>query len=166
VAPGERSIQGKLTNQKSVTDIFPGAVPIYFSAEVELKVQHTARIIVAGESTSHFYLDTRLMSAQAAGPPTEADLQPIFMIVSGGGADQTTVDAMQSGIIQNQNRFTYWTNFDTGGSAFFIDYVTALIYLAGIGLLVAGIIGLVGAEPEGLAAAMAREDESGEDGEE
>ena len=166
VAPGERSIQGKLTNQKSVTDIFPGAVPIYFSADVELKVQRTARIIVAGESTSHFYLDTRLMSAQAAGPPSEADLQPIFMIVSGGGADQDTVDAMQSGIIQNQNRFTYWTNFDTGGSAFFIDYVTALIYLAGLGLLVVGIIGLVGAEPDGLAAAMGREDESGEDGEE
>jgi hypothetical protein len=149
LAPGERSIQAKLTNQQSVTDIFPGTVPIYFSADVELKVQHTARIIVAGESTSHFYLDTRFMSEQAASPPTEADLQPLFMIVTGGGADQETVDAMSSGIIQNQNRMTYWTNFDTGPSGFFIDYVTALIYLAGIGLLGAGIIGIARAGPEG-----------------
>ena len=166
VAPGERSIQAKLTNQNSVTDIFPGAVPIYFSADVELKVQHTARIIVAGESTSHFYLDTRFMSEQAASPPTESDLQPIFMIVTGGGADQATVDSMQSGIIQNQDRFTYWTNFDTGKSGFFIDYITLLIYLAGFGLMAVGIVGLFSKKPDGLGTFEDSTDEQSADGEE
>lgn len=153
LAPGERSIQAKLTGQNSAIDIFPGAVPIYFSADVELKVESTARIIVAGESASRFHLDTRLMHEQAASPPTEDDLQTIFMIESGGGADQETVDQMQSGIIDNQKRFTYWTNFDTGSSAFFIDQITLFIYLAGIALLVVGLTGLGrgGTPPLGVA---------------
>ena len=80
VAPGDRSIQAKLTNQQSLVDIFPGAVPIYFAADVELKVQHDSRIIVSGESTSYFHLDTRTMYEQAESPPKESDLQPVFKI--------------------------------------------------------------------------------------
>ncbi len=143
VAPGERSIQAKLTNQQSLVDIFPGAVPIYFAADVELKVQPDARIIISGESTSYFYLDTRFMSEQATSPPTESDLQPVFKIETGGGADQDTVDQMQSGIIDNQKQLTYWTNFDTDASSFFIDQITLVIYLAAIGTLIFGLVGMV-----------------------
>ncbi len=141
VAPGDRSIQAKLTNQQSLVDIFPGAVPIYFAADVELKVQHDSRIIVSGESTSYFHLDTRTMYEQAESPPKESDLQPVFKIETNAGADQDTVDQMQSGIIDNQKQLTYWTNFDTGASSFFIDQITALFYLVSIGLLITGIIG-------------------------
>ena len=143
IAPGDRLIQAKLTNQKSLVDIFPGAVPIYFSADVELKVQHDARIIVSGESTSYIYIDTRFMSEQAESPPTESDLQPVFKIETGAGADQDTVDQMQSGIIDNQKQLTYWTNFDTGASAFFIDQVTVLIYFVSMLLLITGCVGLI-----------------------
>ncbi len=137
----ERNIQAKLTNQLSVIDIFPGAVPIYFGAEVELKVQPTARIIVAGESTSRFLLDTRSMAEQAQTGPSDDDLQVIFKIESGGGADAETVAQMQSGIVDNQKRFTYWTNFDTGASALYIDQLTAVIYLCGFILLSVGVVG-------------------------
>lgn len=141
VEPGERSIQAKLTNQQSIVDIFPGAVPIYFSADVELKVQCTARVIVSGESTSYFYLDTRRMTEQALSPPEIDDLQPVFKIETSGAADQDTVDQMQSGIIDNQKQLTYWTNFDTGASSFFIDQITVLIYFVSMLLIIVGCVG-------------------------
>ena len=150
VEPGERSIQAKLTNQQSIVDIFPGAVPIYFSADVELKVQCTARVIVSGESTSYFYLDTRQMTQQALSAPEIDDLQPVFKIETSGAADQDTVDQMQSGIIDNQKQLTYWTNFDTGASAFFIDQITVLIYFVSMLLMIAGCVGFARVDkPEG-----------------
>ena len=138
----ERLIQGKLINSHSALDIFPGAVPIYFAADVELKVQPTARIIVAGASESYFYIDMRPMNEQAESAPEMSDMQAVFKIESGAGADAETVELMQSGIVDNQKQFTYWTNFDTGGSAFFIDQVTAGIYLGALLLILLGVIGI------------------------
>ena len=139
----ERLIQGKLINSHSALDIFPGAVPIYFAGDVELKVQPTARIIVAGASESYFYIDMRTMDEQASSSPEMNNMQVIFKIESGGGADAETVELMQSGIVDNQKQFTYWTNFDTDGGSFFIDQVTAVIYLAAISFVIMGIIGII-----------------------
>ncbi|MBC8437804.1 MAG: hypothetical protein H8D82_00875 [Euryarchaeota archaeon] len=137
----ERLIQAKLTNSHSALDYFPGAIPIYFGADVEMKVQPTARIIVAGASESYFYIDMRMMHEQAASEPQMSDMQPVFKIESGGGADAETVALMQDGIVANQQQFTYWTNFDTDGSAFFIDQVTASIYAIAMILILVGAAG-------------------------
>jgi hypothetical protein len=139
----ERLIQGKLINSHSALDIFPGAVTIYFAGDVELKVQPTARIIVAGASESYFYIDMRTMDEQASSSPEMNNMQVIFKIESGGGADAETVELMQSQIVDNQKQFTYWTNFDTDGGSFFIDQVTAVIYLAAISFVIMGIIGII-----------------------
>jgi hypothetical protein len=71
------------------------------------------------------------------------NMQVIFKIESGGGADAETVELMQSGIVDNQKQFTYWTNFDTDVGSFFIDQVTAVIYLAAISFVIMGIIGII-----------------------
>ena len=138
----ERLIQGKLINSHSALDIFPGAVPVYFAGDVELKVQPTARIIVAGASESYFYVDLRTMEEQASSAPVMNDMQVIFKIESGAGADAETVELMQSQIVDNQKQLTYWTNFDTDGGSFFIDQVTAIIYLSAIGLVMMGVLGI------------------------
>jgi len=138
----ERLIQGKLINSHSALDIFPGAVPVYFAGDVELKVQPTARIIVAGASESYFYVDLRTMEQQASRTPEMNDMQVIFKIESGAGADAETVELMQSQIVDNQKQLTYWTNFDTDGGSFFIDQVTAAIYLGAIVLVIMGILGI------------------------
>ncbi len=139
----ERLIQGKLINSRSALDIFPGAVPVYFGGDVELKVQPTARIIVAGASESYFYVDLRTMEEQSSRSPEMNEMQVIFKIESGGGADAETVELMQSQIVDNQKQFTYWTNFDTDVDSFYIDQVTALIYLSAIGLVLMGVLGIV-----------------------
>jgi len=138
----ERLIQGKLINSHSALDIFPGAVPIYFAADVELKVQPTARLIVAGASESYFYIDMRPMNEQAESTPEMSDMQAVFKIESGGGATAEDVELMQSGIVDNQKQLTYWTNFDTDGGSFFIDQVTAAIYLGALGWILLGVIGI------------------------
>ena len=145
----ERLIQGKLINSHSALDIFPGAVPIYFGGDVELKVQPTARIIVAGASESYFYIDLRTMEQQASRTPEMNDMQVIFKIESGGGADAETVELMQSQIVDNQKQLTYWTNFDTDGGSFFIDQVTAAIYLGAIVLVIMGILGIARTQNDG-----------------
>ena len=138
----ERLIQAKLTNSHSALDIFPGAIPIYFGADVELKVQPTARVIVAGASESFFYLDLRPMHEQAASEPEVSEMQPVFKIESGGGADAETVAGMQDQIVHNQKQFTYWTNFDTDGGSFYIDQVTATLYLVALILVGMGGVGM------------------------
>ena len=145
----ERLIQGKLINSHSALDIFPGAVPIYFGGDVELNVQPTARIIVAGASESYFYIDLRTMEQQASSAPKMNDMQVIFKIDSGAGADAETVELMQSQIVDNQKQLTYWTNFDTDGGSFFIDQVTAIIYLSAIGLVMMGVLGIARTQNDG-----------------
>jgi len=154
----ERLIQGKLINSKSALDIFPGAVPVYFGGDVELKVQPTARIIVSGSSESYFYVDLRTMEEQSSSTPEISDMQVIFKIESGGGADAETVALMQSQIVDNQNQFTYWTNFDTDGGSFFIDQITAVIYLSAIGLMLMGVLGIIRTGPT-QSPALGSEDE-------
>lgn len=157
----ERLIQAKLTNSHSALDIFPGAIPIYFGADVEMKVQPTARIIVAGASESYFYLDLRPMHEQAASEPEMSDMQPVFKIESGGGADAETVGLMEAGIVDNQKQFTYWTNFDTDGGSFYIDQVTAVLYLVALVLIIIGGLGLVRGGGEGLGMGATSETEEG-----
>ena len=124
-------------------------MPIYFGGDVELKVQPTARIIVAGASESYFYIDLRTMEQQASSAPVMNDMQVIFKIDSGAGADAETVELMQSQIVDNQKQLTYWTNFDTDGGSFFIDQVTAIIYLSAIGLVIMGVLGIARTQNDG-----------------
>jgi hypothetical protein len=129
------SIQAKLINTRTLLDIFPGAVPVYFSGEVNLEVEPTSNLIIKGGSTSRFYLDTREMSVQASTPATLDDLTPIFEIQTSGEAGEENAAEMKSKITHNQQLFTYWTNFDV-----WVDYVTLLIYIVADVAILAGVV--------------------------
>ena len=129
------SIQAKLINTRTLLDIFPGAVPVYFSGEVNLEVEPTSNLIIKGGSTSRFYLDTREMSVQAGTPATLDDLTPIFEIQTSGEAGEENAAEMKSKITHNQQLFTYWTNFDV-----WVDYVTLLIYIVADVAILAGVV--------------------------
>ncbi len=129
------SIQAKLINTRTLLDIFPGAVPVYFSGEVNLEVEPTSNLIIKGGSTSRFYLDSRPMNVQAETPATLDDLTPIFEIQTSGEAGEENAAEMKSGITHNQQLFTYWTNFDV-----WVDYVTLLIYIVADVAILAGVV--------------------------
>ena len=92
------------------------------------------------------------------------DLTPVFEIKSSSTIADDDAETMESAIVQNQDKMTYWTNFDS-----WIDWVTLLFWLGGIGMIAMGMIGAGNAptEDDSLATAAAAEEEAkSEDAEE
>ena len=130
--PTERSVQQKLIDSKTIMDVLPGGLPIYFGSEVTLMTESVTGKIVSGDSKSFFYLDLRGLGAEN---PTMDDLQPVFEINRFAQAEKEDVEFIENSLHANQDPMTYWMNFDTGADAFFIDYITLLFYLGGIILI-------------------------------
>jgi hypothetical protein len=135
--PVTRPIQAKLINSGDLLDATPGALPVYFGSEVEVKVEQLSGAIIAGKSESTFWLDTRLAWEQQT-PPTMDNLQEVFVIKTEAELDDETAETMESQIVTNQDYFTYWTNFDTDSSSYYIDQITAAFYILGLICLLAG----------------------------
>jgi hypothetical protein len=60
------------------------------------------------------------------------DLQAVFMIVSSNAMDAETAQLLKDKVHANQDPMMYWANFDTDGSAFYIDQITAIFYALAI----------------------------------
>ena len=129
--PLTRSIQAKLINSGDLLDAIPGALPVYFGSDVEIKVEQLSGAIIAGKSKSTFWLDSRPTWEQQSSP-TISDLQEVFVIETNGELDDETAETMKSQIVTNQDTFAWFTNFDH-----WADYVgLSLWILAGISFLV------------------------------
>jgi hypothetical protein len=129
--PLSRSIQAKLINSGDLLDAIPGALPVYFGSDVEIKVEQLSGAIIAGKSKSTFWLDSRPTWEQQSSP-TISDLQEVFVIETNGELDDETAETMKSQIVTNQDTFAWFTNFDH-----WADYVgLSLWILAGLSFLV------------------------------
>jgi hypothetical protein len=138
INPMENLIQAKLIGDESLLDVFPGALPIYFGGTVHLQVEPNLNAIIAIEMNSYFYFDSRGVGAMN---PSMDDLVPVFQIQVVSGADDEQAEYIQENVVANVDPIWYWTNFDTGADAMFIDFITFGIYLlANIALL--GALGL------------------------
>lgn len=113
VEPTERLIQAKLLKTYSLLDAVPSALPVYLGSDIEVKSEQLSGLIIAGDSTTTFYLDTREGNNMTTGPSMD-DLVPVFQIESSSMIGDDDAAQMESAIVQNQNYFTYWMNFDTG----------------------------------------------------
>ncbi|WP_438995619.1 hypothetical protein [Poseidonia sp.] len=147
VDPTKRSIQANLLETYSLLDATPGALPVYFGSDITMKAEQLSGLIIAGESSSTFYLDTRAHTNQAS-EPSMSDLVPVFQIKSASMIDGDDAEAMESAIVTNQDAMAYWTNFDHP-----IDYVTLLFWIGGIALIAIGMISAANA-PEDETEAM------------
>jgi hypothetical protein len=156
VTATERNIQANLLGTFSLLDATPGALPVYFGSDITMMAEEISGLIIAGESSSTFYLDTRAHGSQASAP-TMDDLTPVFEIKSSSTIADDDAETMESSIVQNQDKMTYWTNFDS-----WIDFVTLLFWLGGIALIAIGMIGAANApsEDDSLATAAAAEEEA------
>ena len=154
VTATERNIQANLLETYTLLDATPGALPVYFGSDITLYAEQLSGLIIAGESSSTFYLDTRAHGSQASAP-TMADLTPVFEIKSSSTIADDDAETMESAIVQNQDKMMYWTNFDS-----WIDWVTLLFWLGGIGMIAMGMIGAANAptENDSLATAAAEEE--------
>ena len=156
VVATERNIQANLLETYSLLDATPGALPVYFGSDITMQAEQLSGLIIAGESTSTFYLDSRAHGSQAS-TPSMSDLVPVFEIKSSSTIADDDAETMESAIVQNQDKMSYWTNFDS-----WIDWVTLLFWLGGIGMVAMGMIGAANSAPEddSLATAAAAEEEA------
>ena len=131
--PLTRSIQAKLLDTDTLLDAVPGALPVYFGSDVSMSVEQVSGAAIAGSSESYFYLDTRPITSMNEAPAF-TDLQPVFKIVSAGTIGDSDAADLESAIVQNQETFGYWTNFDN-----IADYITLMFYILAIGALANGV---------------------------
>ncbi|MEC8541560.1 MAG: hypothetical protein VXY53_06955, partial [Candidatus Thermoplasmatota archaeon] len=136
VDPTTRPITAKLIKSFSLVDAMTPALPVYFGTEINMQAEQLSGLIIAGDSTSTFYLDMRGPYDRATAP-TMDDLQPVFQIVQSSEIEDDDAEEMESSIVTNQNGLTYWTNFDVP-----TDYVALLLLLGTISCLILGVIAL------------------------
>ena len=136
-----RSIQAKNLQTFSLLDATPSALPIFLGSDITLKSEQLSGLIIAGESTTTFYLDTR-QNTNMTTPPQMSDLTKVFTIKSSSMIGAEDADTMESSIVTNQETFGYWTNFDHP-----VDFITVMFYILAIGALVNGVL-LMGSEDE------------------
>ena len=146
VDPLDNPIQAKLLAQKSLLDVFPNALPVYFGGEVEMQVEPSVNAVIGLQMNSYFYLDTRgIFRGVGQVDPTMDDLQPVFQIsieksIEGSQEwDEDASDEFKDKVTHNQQPYAYWTNFDTGADAMYIDQVTFAIWLIATLLLLTSL---------------------------
>ena len=93
--------------------------------------------MIAGESTSTFYLDTRSVWEQDT-PPTMDNMTKVFEIKTSGELDDETAEELSSAVVTNQDFMSYWTNFDSP-----VDYVTVAFWVLGPLSLIVGAIMII-----------------------
>jgi hypothetical protein len=130
VDPTTNPITAKLIKSFTLLDAMTPALPVYFGSEINMHSEEVSGLIIAGDSTSTFYLDTRT-GTDLASTPAMTDLQPVFQIVQGSEIEDDDAEDMESAIVQNQEIMGWWMNFDNG-----FDYVALLLYIGGVALIV------------------------------
>ena len=138
VDPTQRSIQANLLKTFSLLDATPSALPIYLGSEIEISSEKTSGLIIAGKSTTKFYLDSR-DGTDMKTEPKMSDLVPVFEIKSSSIIGDEDAETMQSSIVQNQNYFTYWMNFDTS-----LDLIPFLMWSITLIFIVASFVMMKG----------------------
>jgi hypothetical protein len=138
----ERTIQANLLKTFTLLDAMPSALPIYLGSDVEVMSEQLSGLIIAGESSTTFYLDSR-QGNQMQSKPTVNDLVPVFEIQSSSVIGDEDAKKMESAIIQNQNYLTYWMNFDT-----FLDFIPLTMWLVAIGFISTSLARVLKGQPE------------------
>ena len=139
--PSENQIQAKLIGSNSFVDVLPGALPVYFGSHVDIKVEPTTNVAMYGKSVSRFYLDLR--GAGMTNPDFEAgDAKPVFEIHTASEIADDDAETFKCKVLDNMDPM-YWTDFGGEGDCELegtavIDYVTAVLYIAAIGMIAAG----------------------------
>lgn len=136
--PSTHQIQAKLLATGTILDVMPGGLPIYFGSTVDLKVEPVTNVVMYGKSVSRFYLDLR--GAGSMNPDfgsDSSDVQPVFEIHTFSEISDEDAASFKEAVNDNMGP-TYWTNFDSGADAKYIDYIAVSIYIISIVMMAFG----------------------------
>lgn len=138
--PAEHQIQAKLIGSRTYVDVLPGALPVYFSADITMRVEKVSGVVMYGDVLAAFHYDLR-------GPGSmnpdfsegSIDTHPVFEIRSFSELDDETAASFRGSVSDNMGPMG-WTNFggDAGAPLSYLTYVIALLYVTAIGLIAYG----------------------------
>ncbi len=138
--PAEHQIQAKLIGSQSFIDVLPGALPVYFSADITMRVEKVSGAVMYGDVLAAFHYDLR--GPGSMGPDFSEgsiDTHPVFEIRSFSELDDETAASFRGSVSDNMGPMG-WTNFggDAGAPLSYLTYVIALLYVVAIGLIAYG----------------------------
>ena len=138
--PAEHQIQAKLIGSGTFIDILPGALPVYFSADITMRVEKVSGAVMYGDVLAAFHFDLRGPGSMNPDFSEDSiDTHPVFEILSFSELDDETAASFRGSVTDNMGPMG-WTNFggDAGPPLSYLTYVIALLYVAAIGLIAYG----------------------------
>ena len=147
--PSQNQIQAKLIGSASFVDVLPGALPVYFGSNVDIKVEPVTQVAMYGKSVSMFHLDLR--GPGMLNPEMGVDTHPVFEIHTFSEIADEDAETFQCRVLDNMEPM-YWTDFGGSGDCELegtavIDSVTALLYVASIAMIAVGALAFGGMGP-------------------
>lgn len=147
--PSQNQIQAKLIGSASFVDVLPGALPVYFGSNVDIKVEPVTQVAMYGKSVSMFHLDLR--GPGMLNPEMGVDTHPVFEIHTFSEIADEDAETFQCQVLDNMEPM-YWTDFGGSGDCELegtavIDSVTAVLYVASIAMIAVGALAFGGMGP-------------------
>ena len=147
--PSQYQIQAKLIGSASFVDVLPGALPVYFGSNVDIKVEPVTQVAMYGKSVSMFHLDLR--GPGMLNPEMGVDTHPVFEIHTFSEIADEDAETFQCRVLDNMEPM-YWTDFGGSGDCELegtavIDSVTAVLYVASIAMIAVGALAFGGMGP-------------------
>ena len=147
--PSQNQIQAKLIGSASFVDVLPGALPVYFGSNVDIKVEPVTQVAMYGKSVSMFHLDLR--GPGMLNPEMGVETHPVFEIHTFSEIADEDAETFQCRVLDNMEPM-YWTDFGGSGDCELegtavIDSVTAVLYVASIAMIAVGALAFGGMGP-------------------
>ena len=145
--PAENQIQGKLIGSGTFVDAMPGALPVYFASEVDIKVEPITNVAMYGKSTSSFVFDYR--GPGSIDPDFNAEyMKTVFEIHTFSEISDEDAESFKGTVLDHTGPL-FWKNVVTGKDAredtelealTTVAYVSAAMYVGGLALVMFGAV--------------------------
>ena len=139
--PAENQIQGKLIGSGTYVDAMPGALPVYFGSEVDIKVEPVTNVAMYGKGISTFYFDYR--GPGSLNPDFGAETtKSVFEIHTFSEISDDDARVFKGKVLDHMGPF-FWTDFGGSGDTELepvrvVSYVSAAMYVGGLALIAVG----------------------------
>jgi len=143
--PAENQIQGKLIGSGTYVDATPGALPVYFGSEVDIKVEPVTNAAMYAKGVSTFYFDYR--GPGNIDPDFGAETtKVVFEIHTFSEISDDNARIFKGKVIDHMGPF-FWTDFGGSGDTELepvrvVSYISAAMYVGGLALIAVGAINL------------------------
>tara|TARA_B100001142_G_scaffold89534_1_gene91275 strand:- start:6846 stop:9644 length:2799 start_codon:yes stop_codon:yes gene_type:complete len=139
--PADNQIQGKLIGSGTYVDAIPGALPVYFGSNVDIKVEPVTNVAMYAKGISTFYFDYR--GPGSIDPDFGAETtKAVFEIHTFSEISDDDARVFKGKVLDHMGPF-FWTDFGGSGDTELepvrvVSYISAAMYIGGLALIAIG----------------------------